>query len=920
MESAMSNEFTPPSLADLLLRRILPPVDAEVIAGDLLELARTRIEPRSGRTAARRWYWRQVGSIAWARLTSRAPEPRDIDQSDIRKGTTVAAFRQDVWHAMRALRKQPAFTAMAVVMLALGIGATVAIFSLVNAVILKPLPFAEPDRLMLVHLVAPGRDDGAASGPRPMIWSWPKYRVFRDNQRAFESSATYSLWNWNLTGAGDPARIDGELVEASYFDVLGLHAAAGRTFARDEARSAGSAPLVVLAHRTWQERFASASDVIGRSIGLNGIPHTVIGVMPAGFRGLTGQADMWVPVTTLAAADLEEKWNHSYYVVARRHIHVTAAQAAADARTVGAIVHAEIGDPGRPGNAPWGATAVPLDDERVDPLIRRSVLLLLGAVTAVLLIVCINLANLTLVRGLARQRDVAIRLALGASRARIISLFMTESALLAALGAVAALGVASLLLSAGAALMPDLRAVLPRSGAASGLTRVGLGTIGLDAATVIFAMIAAAVAALMFGLVPAWRASRRDLTGTIKAGASGALAEGSRGLSGRNLLIVAETALALVLLSAGGLMLKSVARLQATELGFEPASLLSVRIALPAAQYSGARATHFFEQLVTRLGARGELDAVAYASCAPVQMGCNATTASFPDRPPAPPGTKPMVGVMWASPTYFETIGARLLRGRVFTAHDRIGQPNVVIVNETAARQFWPNQDPVGKRLGLGQGGFEAGAEVVGVVADVHYASPDRAVTPDAYIPLLQSRRAQGVIFVRSRVDARAAVSIVRSEVQGLDPDVPLTDIRMMQERVNEATWRTRMSAWLLGAFAGLALLLVALGVYGVVSQGVQQRTREIGVRLAMGAAHRDIVRLIIGRVLAVSVAGIVSGLLIAVPAMKLLAALLYQVQPADPWVLTPIALVLLVIGLIAGYVPARRATRLDPLTTLRTE
>ncbi len=379
-------------------------------------------------------------------------------------------------------------------------------------------------------------------------------------------------------------------------------------------------------------------------------------------------------------------------------------------------------------------------------------------------------------------------------------------------------------------------------------------------------------------------------------------------------------ALALVLLTAGGLMLKSVARLQATELGFQPASLLSIRIALPAPQYAGMRGTQFLEQLVARLGAHGELEAVAYGSCAPVQMGCNGTTATFPDRPPAPGGNKPMVGVLWASPSYFDTIGARVVRGRAFTDRDRADQPKVVVVNETAARQFWPNEDAIGKRLGLGQGGFQDGAEVVGIVADVRYGSPDRAVGPDAYIPLLQSRRAFGVIFVRSRVGAASAVALVRGDVQALDPDVPLTDIRMMEERVSEATWRTRMSAWLLGTFAALALLLVALGVYGVVSQGVQQRTREIGVRLAMGAARRDILRLIIGRVLTISAIGIVLGLALSVPSMKLLTTLLYQVQPGDPWVLAPLAVLLLAIGLLAGYVPAQRATRLDPLSTLRAE
>jgi putative ABC transport system permease protein len=906
--------FIPPRAATLILRRMLPPDDAEVIAGDLEEMARKSVVPQKGAAAARRWYWRQVFSIVFARL--RRPPAVPTDQQ---RRKSMAAFRQDLVYATRFLRMQPAFTAMAVAMLALGIGATVAIFALVNAIILKPLPFTDPDRLMLVHLLSPSRNPGE---PRPMIWSYPKYRVFRDNQRAFEATGLYFTWNWNLTGSDSPERLDGEIVDAAYFHVLGLGAALGRTFSADETRTAGSSPLAILGHRLWNDRYGASPDVLGRTVGLNGVAHTIIGVMPASFRGLTGQSDIWVPVTTQSAEALEERWNHSYYIVARRKADVTVAQAVEDVRLVGDLVHAQIGEPsGAPGSgAPWSATAVPLDDERVDPIVRRSMLLLLGAVASVLLIVCTNLANLTLLRSLARQRDVAIRVALGASRTRIVSQFMTESALLGAMGAIAAIGVAYMLLTAGAGLMPDLRAVLPRVGPASGLTRVGLGQLGFDVSTLLFTVLVAASASMLFGLVPAWRAARRDLTGTIKAGAAGALAEGGRGFSGRNLLIVGETALALLLLTAGGLMLKSVARLQATELGFHPQALLSVRVVLPAPRYNLQRGTELLDQIVDRLASRPEIESVAYGSCAPVQAGCNRTSARFPDRPPAPAGSNPVVGVLWASPSYFDTLGVRLVRGRTLTDRDRVGQPKVVVVNETAARQLWPGEDPVGKRIALGQGGFGDGAEVVGVVGDVRYASPDRAVEPDVYLPLLQSGRTGGLIFVRSRISAATAVGLVRGEMKGLDPDLPLTDIRMMEERVSEATWRTRMSAWLLGAFALLALVLVALGVYGVVSQSVQHRTREIGVRLAMGAARGDILRLIIGRVVAIAATGIVLGLALALPAMKLLTTLLYQVRPADPWVSLPLAFVLLTVAVLAGYIPARRATRLDPLITLRAE
>ena len=457
---------------------------------------------------------------------------------------------------------------------------------------------------------------------------------------------------------------------------------------------------------------------------------------------------------------------------------------------------------------------MPLDDQRVDPLIRRSVLLLGAAVASVLLIVCVNLANLMLVRGLGREREVAIRLALGASRLRIVRQLMTESLVLAIAGTLVGLAVAYAAISAGASLAPDLRMVLPRGGPEGGLTRVGLGLVGFDLRVLLFTVGMAIATAVLFGLGPAWRASRRDLTASMKIGSSGSVASGARGLALRNLLIVGEIALALVLLTAGGLMLKSVVRLQATEVGFDPDGLLTVRVALPDPQYNAQRATQFLADLVGRLDGHADIDAVAYGSCAPVSGGCNGTLATFPGRPPAPPGRGPVVGVLWASPRYFETLGIRLIRGRAFTERDRVGQPKVVVISEAAARAFWGSGDPIGQRIGVGQGGFQDGAEIVGIVADVRYGAVETAVRPDVYLPLLQSRRASGFIFVRSRTAAEPLVAALRRDVQALDPDLPLTDIKTMEQRFNEATWRTRTSAGLLGVFAALALVLAALGLY----------------------------------------------------------------------------------------------------------
>jgi putative ABC transport system permease protein len=907
----------PPRLAEALLRWIAGPENAEVISGDLEETLTCDPRRAGGRFAAAVWYWRQVLSIAFAQVL--APDDGSFPHQP--RGAAMAAIGQDLVQALRVLRKQPAFTTVALLMLALGIGANVAIFSLVNAAVFRPLPFADPDRLMMVHLTAPDRD--APGTYRRLVWSYPKYQVLREHQTVFDSTAIFVSWEWNLTGSASPERITGELVEQSYFRTLGVSSSLGRTFSADEAATPDSPPLVVLNHGFWMRRFGGDPSIVGKTLGLNGKPHTILGVLPSGFRGLTGQAEVFVPVTTQSAADLAEAWNHTYFLVARRKADVSLDQAQAAAQVLGDQVNAQYRP--RAGNIDtardvWTATAVPLNDERIDPLVRRSVLLMLAAVAALLLIVCVNLANLMLVRGLARERELAIRLALGANRLRIVRQLMTESLLLASVGALCGLAVAYGIVSGAAALMPDLRMVLPRYTVTGDLTRVGLGMLGLDSRTLAFTVFVAIATAVLFGLGPAWRSSRRELTETMKAGASGATAHGHAMFNLRNLLIVGEMALALTLLTAGGLMIKSVLHLQATELGFDPEKILSLRVALPRPQYDAARATTFLAEAVDRLGRRADIQSVAYASCAPLAGPCNGTSATFPGRPPAAPGKSPAVGVFWASPGYFQTLGIRVVRGRSFNEHDRNGQPKVVVINEAAARAFWGSEDPLGKRIALGQGGFGDGAEVVGVVSDVRYGAVERSVSPDVYIPLLQSTRTIGVIFVKSRAPLDSLVPAIREEIRAMDADLPLVDIKTMDDRFGDAIWRTRMSAWLLGVFSALAPVLAAVGIYGVMSQSVEQRTREIGVRMALGASREDILRLIVGRTLVIALAGVALGIALTIPAMRGLTALLYQVAPGDPGVLILLASLLLVVAVFAGYMPARRATRVDPLTTLRAD
>ncbi len=906
---------SPPRLANRLLRAALDDDDFEALLGDLEEAFRIDVLPRDGPVRARVWYWRQVISIVGRQMVRFTHDADDVAP----RRHHMEALRQDLGYAVRTLIRQPVFTTVATLTLALGIGANVAIFSLVSAVLFKPLPFAEPDRLMALHLLKPDRDDADIFGR--VVWSYPKYDRFRANQRVFESIALHTSNEWNLTGSQTAERLAGEQVEASYLTTLRIRPVIGRDFTNDETRTPGSAPIAIIGDGLWHRRFGGDPSVIGRTIGLDGVPHTIVGVLAPGFRGLSGQAEIWVPVMTRAAADLGEIWNHSYSVVGRRNRDVTVEQAEAASRVLGSEVSTYFDAPkATPGErqALWTATAVPLDDERVDPLLRRSMLIMLAAVGSVLLIVCVNLANLLLVRALARQHEVAIRLALGASRGRIVRLLMTENALLAVLGGVAGLAVASAAIVAGATILPDIQLVLPE--ATGGLTRIGLSTLGPDWRTLTFAIALVAGTAVLFGLGPAWRASRRDLTTNIKPSGMASEGDGRRHLPVRQLLIVGEVALALVLLSAGGLMLKSVARLQATELGFTPDNLISARLVMAPEQYHYRRGTRLLVALIDRLSANPLVEAVGYNYCAPLSGRCNGTTAKFPGRPQPPNAPSPVVGVHWASPAYFSTLGIRLVEGRVFTAEDTEGRTKVVVINEKAARTFWPGASAIGQRIAVGQGGFGEGAEVIGVVADVRYRAVERSPGNDVYLPLLQSGRRSGMIFVRTRASAAQALPIIRAEVRALDPDLPLLDVKTMGTRFGDATWRTRTSAWLLGAFSLLALVLAAIGIYGVVSQSVAQRSRELGVRVALGASRRDILHLVLGRASLFAAAGVALGVALAIPSMRLLTSLLYQVQPGDPTVLATLAATLLAVALLASYLPARRATRVSPLTVLRGE
>jgi len=808
---------------------------------------------------------------------------------------------QDLRYAARTLARQPGFTAIAVFTLAVGIGANTAIYSVVDATLLRTLPYQDPGRLMKVSLTTP-----AMPGPRSrqarddMIWSYPKYQTFRKLQQVFADTAVYMPYTYNLTGSGDPERLRVEIVGAGYFPVLGIHAELGRTFLAEEDVTPEKDFVAVLSHGLWERRFGFDPQIVGKTISLDLKPFTVVGVLPAGFQGLSGPADVWLPVHILNGPnELDQAQSHSWNMVARLKPGISVEQAKGAVALLGPRIEEAWPMTTFPG---WGAKARPLDETRTDPTIRKSVLVLFGAVSFVLLIACVNIANLLLARGSTRSREMAIRLAVGANRGRLVRQLLTESLLLAVLGAVASVALAYVGVRA-------LEAVNPAfGGRLSGLALLGLTSIRLDTRALLFTFAIALATGVLFGLIPALQGSR----GRLRPSGSGAL-------TGKSALVVVEVALAVILLTGAGLMLKSFGRLVATRSGVDPDNVLTMRINLPESMFTTG-STAFFEPLEKRVAALPGVLSAGMSNCHALAGGCNGTVIWFRDRPPVPRGSEPSTGVHFVSPDYFKTMRIPLLRGRWFTAADRKGSPKVVVISDSAARRFWPGEDPIGRPIAVGQGGFNDRAEVIGVVGDVRYGQMDEPPQPDVYIPHLQSSRSSLVLFVRTAGNPAALTQAVEREVHALDKNLPVYDVKTMNERIRDATSRARFSAVLLAVFAAIALVLAAVGIYGVMSYLVTQRTREIGIRIALGAGSADVLSLVVRRGATLALAGIAIGVAGALASTRVLATLLYEVKPGDPSTYITIAAVLAAVALLASYIPARRASSVDPSSALRAE
>ncbi len=818
---------------------------------------------------------------------------------------------QDLRFAFRAFRRTPGFTAVAVLTLAIGIGANTAIFSAVNAMLLRPLPFRDPERLMAVSLGRPAWGSDPARSDLP--WSYPKFAAFRDAQTVFTDVALSMEYQLTLTGTEEPQRLVDEVVGARYLPLLGIQPAIGRNFLPEEDRTPGTARVAILADAFWKRSFNADPSVLGRSIVLDGEQYVVVGVLPPGFRGLSGRADVLLPVMSLSSDVLTQAWSHSFQATARLKPGVSPEQAKEAVKRYGVIVDAAFPHP-EVSTVHWSAAARELDATRADPVVRRSLLVLLAAVGLVLLAACANVANLFLIRASGRRREIAVRLAVGAGRSRLVRQLLTESLLLSCVGGAAGLALAWWGVQLLAALDPTSALQLRN---VAGLGAVNFSTIRLDGTALAFAAALAIGTGLLFGLVPALQSTRLGLSGALKGEAP---RRERRWLTSRNALAVAEIAISLVLLAGSGLMVRSLTRLLGVHPGFDASQMLTMRFNAPAAAARDSL-PNFYDGMIQRLAALPTVTGVGLGDCPPLNGGCSITVVALRDQPPAAPGTEPQVGVHWITPQWPAVMHVPLVRGRLFTDQDRAGAPKVVLVGETAARKLWPGQDPIGKPISVGQGGFwKDTAHVVGVIGDVRFVTLDSLPEADVYLSYYQSMRGRMMVYVRTTGDPLALAAPARQVTHQLNPDAPLYDVRAMDSRVADASSAMRFRALLLALFAAMALALAVMGTYGVISFAVSQRTREIGVRIALGARRGDVVRLIVRQGIGVAAAGAAIGLAGALMAMRVLGSLLYDVGPSDPVTFLGIVAVLVGSVLIASWVPARRAARIEPTEALRAE
>jgi len=805
----------------------------------------------------------------------------------------------DLQYGLRMLWKHKSVSGIALLTLALGIGVNSAIFSVVNAVVLRPLPYPESERLMVVW------GNLHKTGLEEIEISALEFQDFQQQCQAFEQIAAYAIQGLNLTGVDQPERVRGATISANLFPTLRVQPQLGRNFTVDED-SAGNDAVVILGDSLWQRRFGGDPSVINKTVQLDGRTLTVIGVMPANFHFPDRDTEAWIPLAfTPDLLEENNRGSHFLNVIGRLKSGVTPSQAQADLDTVTTRLSQEHVSTYRGG---FSASIRSLHEELVGNL-RRAMLVLLGAVGLVLLIACANVAHLRLASATSRYREFAIRAALGANRARVVRQFMTESLLLSFIGGALGLTLAVWVVRALVFLMPK---DTPR-----------LEEIKLDYRVVLFTLGTSLLTGIVFGLAPSFQAARTNLNDVLKEAGRGG--DASRRLKLRNLLVVSEFALSLVLLIGAGLMVKSLLRLQEVKPGFDSANLLTMRIALPSSKYETFTKSHtFFQQLLDQLEARPEVESVGAINLLPFGGGGGDRSFSIQDQPTASGHARPDEQVRFVTPGYFRAMSIPLLTGRDFTRRDLPDTPQVAIVNSAFARKFWPNDNALGKRISF-QNNNPKWYEIVGVVGNVKHRGLDIQDHAEIYIPTFQPLFADGnvpalYLAVRTKSDPLLLAPAMRSEVAALDRDQPIYSLMTMDQRISDSIAPRRFNMFILGLFAALALVLAAIGIYGIMAFSVVQRTHEIGVRMALGASTGDVLTLVMRNGFKLALIGIIVGLVAAFAATRVMSSLLYEVSARDPLIFVLDAILLAMAALLACYIPARRATKVDPLVALRYE
>jgi len=796
---------------------------------------------------------------------------------------------KDIRYGLRGLLKRPGFTAIALVALALGIGANTAIFSLVNAVVIRPLPFPEPDRLVWVYGNIRNGGNRASVSPLDFL----DYRNQNKTFEQFAASGTIPI-SANLTGSGEPERLMASAVTGNYFAAFGVTPALGRGFSLENEKT-GQDQVTILSDAFWQKHFGGDPEIVNKTIILDSKPYQVIGVMPAGLS-LPQSAELWVPLSFDTNPEMRQRKAHFLRPIGRLKTGVTLLQAQADTDRIAAQLEEQFPD----SNTGWNLRLLSLREQLVGGT-RTTLFILFGAVGFVLLIACANVANLLLVRAAGRQKEIALRTALGASRLRIVRQMLTESLLLSLLGG--ALG--ALLAVWGVELLVSLSAdTLPRT-----------VNVKIDATVLLFTLLISLVTGLLFGLAPAFRTVKVNLIDSLKDGARGA--EGTLRNRTRSLLVIFESAVAVILLIGAGLLVRSLIALQKVDPGFDANNVLTLRVDLPQKKYQGeGKSANFFQQLETHIASLPGVQAVGLITELPLSGQPNDVPFTVEGRPPVSPDQAFDADFRRVNQSYFSALHIPLLRGRNFTEQEVRQTDKVTIVSQQLVDIVFPNEDPLGKRL-VTQIGNEA-YEIIGVVGDIRHRSLAGQPFPAMYFPTRNSGWMN--LVIRTQGDPLSIVGAVRKEVQALDPDQPIAAVKKMSDWVDSSVAEPRYRTTLLGMFAALAMILAATGIYGVMSYSVAQRTHEIGVRMALGARQLDVLKLVVRQGMVLTLVGVVLGLLGAFALTRVMQSLLFEVTAKDPFTFVVVAALLIAVAFVACFIPAHRATKVDPLVALRYE